>query len=42
MVVGARRIRSEVEGTSVHPLEGEGVEWDGDNNVKHMWEQMNG
>ena len=37
MVVGARRIRSEGYARS---LEGKGVEWDGDNNVEHMWEQV--
>ena len=46
MVVGARRIRSEklrehqyIEGYA-WSLEGKGVEWDGDDNVKHMWEQV--
>ena len=45
MVVEAGRIRSEKlrehkyrEGY-VRSLEGKGVEWDGDNNVEHMWEQ---
>ena len=42
MVVGARRIRSEKmrehqcrEGYARSP-EGKGVEWDGDDNVKHI------
>ena len=46
VVVEARRIRSEKlrehqyrEGY-VRSLEGKGVEWDGDNNVEHMWEQV--
>ena len=46
MVVGARRIRSEKlrehqyrEGYA-RSLEGKGVEWDGDNNVEYMWEQV--
>ena len=46
VVVGARRIRSEKlrkhqyrEGYA-RSLEGKGVEWDGDDNVKHMWEQV--
>ena len=41
------RIRSEKlreheykEGYS-RSLEGKDVEWDGDNNVEHMWEQVN-
>ena len=45
-MVEARRIRSEKlrehqyrEGY-VRSLEGKGVEWDGDNNVEHMWEQV--
>ena len=45
-MVGARRIRSEKlrehqnrEGY-VRSLEGKGVEWNGDNNVEHMWEQV--
>ena len=44
VVVGTRRIRSEklrehqyTEGY-VRSLEGKGAEWDGDNNVEHMWE----
>ena len=44
-MVEARRIRSEKlrehqyrEGYA--RFEGKGVEWDGDNNVAHMWEQM--
>ena len=43
VVVGARRIRSEKlrdhqyrEGYA-RSLEGKGVEWDGDDNVEHMW-----
>ena len=46
MVVETKRIRSEKlmehqyrEGY-VSSLEGKGVEWDGDNNVEHMWEQV--
>ena len=46
VVVGAKRIRSEKlrehqyrEGYS-RSLEGMGVEWDGDDNVEHMWEQV--
>ena len=46
MVVKARRIRSDKlrdhqyrEGY-VRCLEGKGVEWDGNNNVEHMWEQV--
>ena len=46
VVVGTRRIRSEKlrehhhrEGY-VRSLEGKGVEWDGYNNVEHMWEQV--
>ena len=46
MVVRARRIRSEKlrepqyrEGYA-RSLEGKGVDWDGDNNVEHMWEQV--
>ena len=46
VVVGARRIRSEKlrehqyrEGYA-KSLEGKGVEWGGDNIVKHMWEQV--
>ena len=36
MVVGYRRIRSEK--LSEHQYrEGKGVEWDGDDNVEHMW-----
>ena len=45
-MVGARRIRSEKlrkhqcrEGYA-RSLEGKGVEWDGDGNVEHMWEQV--
>ena len=45
-MVGARRIRSEKlrdhqyrEGY-VRSLEGKRVEWDRDNNVEHMWEQV--
>ena len=46
MVVGARRIRSEklrehqYGGGYARSLEDQGVEWDGKNNVKHMWEQV--
>ena len=46
MVVGARRIRSEKlrehqyrEGYA-RSLEGKELEWDGDDNVKHMREQL--
>ena len=46
-VVGASRIRSEKlrehqyrEGYA-RSLEEKRVEWDGDNNVEHMWEQVN-
>ena len=46
VVVGARRTRSEKlmehqyrEGYA-WSLEGKGVEWDGDNNVEHMWDQV--
>ena len=46
MVVGARRIRSEKlrkyqyrEGYA-RSLEGKGVQWDGDNNLEHMWKQV--
>ena len=46
VVVGARRIRIEKlrehqyrEGY-VRPLDGKGVEWNGDDNVQHMWEQV--
>ena len=46
MVGKARMIRSEKlrehqykEGYA-RSLEEKGVEWDGDNNVKHMWEQV--
>ena len=46
MVVEATGIRSEKlrehqyrEGYA-RSLEGKGVEWDGDNNVEHMWEQV--
>ena len=45
-MVGARRIRSEKlrehhyrEGYA-RSLEEKGVEWDGDNSVEHMWEQV--
>ena len=44
VVVGARRIRSKKlreyqyrEGYA-RSLEGKELEWDGDNNVEHMWE----
>ena len=46
MVVEARSIRSEKlrehqyrEGYT-RSLEGKGVEWNGDNNVEHIWEQV--
>ena len=46
MVVGARGIRSEKlrehqyrEGYA-RSLEGKGAEWEGDNNVENMWEQV--
>ena len=46
VVIGARRIRSKKlrkhqyrEGYT-RSLEGKGVEWDGDNNIEHMWEQV--
>ena len=46
VVIGARRIRSKKlrehqyrEGYA-RTLEGKGIEWDGDNNVKHMLEQV--
>ena len=46
VVVGSRRIRSKKlrehqyrEGYA-RPLEVKGVEWDGDNNVEHMWKQV--
>ena len=46
VVVGARRIRNEK--LREHPYregyarfhEGKGVQWDGDNNIQHMWEQV--
>ena len=45
-MAGARNIRSEKmrehqykEGYD-RSLEGKRVEWDGDNNVEHMWEQV--
>ena len=44
VVVGTRRTRSEKlseyqyrEGYA-RPLEGKGIDWDGDNHVTHMWE----
>ena len=43
---GARRIRSEKRGEHQYregyarPLEGKRVEWDGGNNVEHIWEQV--
>ena len=46
MVVGVRRIRSEklrehqYRVGYARSLEGKGVEWDGDDNVEHMWEQV--
>ena len=46
--IGARRTRSEKlrehqyrEGYVIS-LEGKGVEWDGDNNVDHVWKQVKG
>ena len=46
VVFGARKIRSEKlrehqyrEGY-VSSLEGKGVEWNGDNNIDHIWEQI--
>ena len=45
-MVGIRKIRSEklrehqFRGGYARSLEGERVDWDGDNNVKHMWEQV--
>ena len=46
MVVWARRVRCEKlrkhqyrEGYA-RSLEGKGIEWDGDNNVEHIWEQV--
>ena len=46
VVVGARRIRNEKlkehqyrEGYA-RSLEGKELEWDGDNNAEHMWEQV--
>ena len=42
----ARRIRSEKLGEHKYregyarSLEGKGIEWDGENNVEHMWEQV--
>ena len=46
MVVGAWRIRSEKRREHQYregydrSLVGKGVEWDGDNNVEHIWEQV--
>ena len=49
VVVEARRIRSKklrehgnisTEKEKIKSLEGKGIEWDGDNNVKHIWEQI--
>ena len=46
MVVGVRRIRSEklrehqYRDEYARSFEGKGVEWDGDDNVEHMWEQV--
>ena len=43
-MVGARRIRSkklwehQYRERYARFFEGKGVEWDGDNNVEHMWE----
>ena len=45
-MVRARRIRREnlkepqYRKRYVRSLEGKGAEWDGDNNVEHMWEQV--
>ena len=45
-MIGARRIRSEKLGEHQYreeyakTLEGKGEEWDGDNNVEYMWEQV--
>ena len=45
VVDGARGIRSKILGEHqcregyARSLEGKRVEWDGDNNVEHMWEQ---
>ena len=45
-MVGARKIRSKKlrdhqyrEGY-IRSIEGKGVEWDGDNNLKHLWEKV--
>ena len=46
VVVGARRIRSEKLRENQHrkgyvrSVEGKGVEWEGENNVEPMWEQV--
>ena len=46
MVVGARRVRSEklrehhYREEYVRSFEGKEVEWDRDNNVEHIWEQV--
>ena len=45
-MVGARRIRNkklrkhQYKKGYARSLEGKGVEWDIDNNVEHMWEQV--
>ena len=45
-MVGARRNRGKKLREHQHreeyarSLEGKGVEWDGDNNIKHRWEQV--
>ena len=46
MVAGARRIRSEnlkehqYKERFARSLEGKKIEWDGDDNVEDMWEQV--
>ena len=46
MVVGARRTRSEklrevqYRKGYARSLEGKKVEWEGDNNVEHIWDQV--
>ena len=46
VVVGARNIRSEklrehqYREEYARTLEGKELEWDGDDNIKHMWEQV--
>ena len=45
-MVGARRIRSkklreyQYSDRYARSLEGKEIEWDGDNNVEHIWEQV--